>query len=137
MSRIWQKAAAVLAALIGVMAIFAGGQVLLGDDPGYYVIDWLPVYNYTAGILTVAVTAVLIWLGHRLARPLAFLTLAAHALVLVILATGYRDVVAPDSIRAMIVRLVVWLVIVGLLLVQSRRGTAPADAVPARPASPA
>ena len=48
-----QKIAAVLAFIIGAMAIFAGAQTLLGKDPGYYVINWLLLYNYTAGILTV------------------------------------------------------------------------------------
>ena len=47
------KIAAVLAFIIGAMAAFAGGQVLLGKVPDYYVINWLPVYNYTVGILTV------------------------------------------------------------------------------------
>ncbi len=121
MSQPWQKIAAVLALLIGVMAVFAGGKVLLGEDPGYYVINWVPVYNYTAGILTMAVTAPLIFRGHRLARPLAIATLGAHAAVLVVIATAYRDVVAQDSIRAMVVRLAVWLIIIGLLYTQARR----------------
>lgn len=121
MNRILSKIAAVLAFIIGAMAIFAGGQVLLGKDPGYYVIGWLPVYNFTAGLLTVAVTAVLIWRGSRYALPAAVITLAAHVLVMVILQTAYRGVVAVDSIRAMTIRIVVWLVILGLMLVQRRR----------------
>ena len=36
------KIAAILAFGIGAMAVFAGGKVLLGNDPGYYVINWLP-----------------------------------------------------------------------------------------------
>lgn len=103
------------------MAIFAGGKVLLGQDPGYYVINWLPVYNYTAGILTFCVTGALIWLNHKLAFPIAIGTFAIHGLVMVILQTGYRDVVAPDSIRAMTVRLIVWAVILGLLIIQSQK----------------
>lgn len=121
MNRILSKIAAVLAFIIGAMAIFAGGQVLLGKDPGYYVIGWLPVYNFTAGLLTVAVTAVLIWRGSRYALPAAVITLAAHVLVMVILQTAYRGVVAVDSIRAMTIRIVVWLVILGLMLVQRRK----------------
>ena len=53
----FNKIASALAFLIGVMAIFAGGQVLLGKDPGYHVINWLVLYNYTIGILTVFTTA--------------------------------------------------------------------------------
>ncbi|MDT8305556.1 MAG: hypothetical protein RRC07_06435 [Anaerolineae bacterium] len=115
------KIAAVLALIIGAMAIFAGGKVLLGIMPDYYVINWLPVYNYTAGILTVALTAILLWANHRYARVAAVATFAVHAVVMLVLQTGYRDVVASDSIRAMTVRLVVWAIILGLLFVPVRK----------------
>ena len=49
---IWNKIAAVLAFLIGVMAVFAGGQVFLGIIPDYYIIDWLPGYNFVLGLLS-------------------------------------------------------------------------------------
>lgn len=115
------KVAAVLAFIIGAMAVVAGGQVLLGRDPGYYVIDWLPIYNFGVGVLTVLVTAPLIWRGSRYALPAAVVTLAAHSLVMVVIIVAYRDVVATDSIRAMTIRIIVWLVIVGLMAVQARR----------------
>ena len=47
MKTIFAKIASILAFIIGGMAVFAGAQVLLGNDPGYYVINWLPIYNYT------------------------------------------------------------------------------------------
>jgi hypothetical protein len=50
--RTLSKVAAGLAFIIGAMAIFAGGQVLLGRDPGYYVIGWLPIYNFVMGVLS-------------------------------------------------------------------------------------
>lgn len=131
MKNILNKIASVMAFAIGVMAIFAGVQVLLGNDPGYYVINWLPVYNYTAGILTVFITAILIWIGHRLALPLAIATISIHAAVMVILQTAYRDVVAPDSIRAMTVRLIVWAVILAVMLVQARMRKAMPASTPA------
>lgn len=131
MKTILNKIASLLAFAIGVMAIFAGVQVLLGNDPGYYVINWLPVYNYTAGILTVFITAILIWIGHRLALPLAIATISIHAAVMVILQTAYRDVVAPDSIRAMTVRLIVWAVILAVMLVQARMRKAMPAGMPA------
>lgn len=120
MKAILTKIASILAFIIGGLAIFAGGQVLLGQDPGYYVINWLPVYNYTLGILTVFVTAILIWIKSRLAFPTAIATFGVHALVMLILQTGYLDVVAPDSIRAMSIRLIAWGVILGLMFAQSR-----------------
>lgn len=91
------KIAAVIAFIIGAMAVLAGGQVLLGKLPNYYVINWLPVYNYTVGILTVFVTAILIWTKHRLALPIAIATLGIHAIVMVVLQTAYHDVVATTA----------------------------------------
>ena len=114
------KFASVLAFIIGGMAIFAGGKVLLGNDPGYYVINWLPLYNYTLGILTLFITAVLIWRNSGLAKPLALGTFGLHALVMIVLQAAYRDVVAPDSLQAMTLRLVVWAVILGLMFARSR-----------------
>ena len=116
-----QKIAAVLAFIIGAMATFAGAQALLGIDPGYYVINWLLLYNYTAGILTVFITAFLIWTHSRFAMPAALGTFGLHALVMLILQTAYRDVVAPDSIRAMTIRLIVWGIILGLMFLQQRK----------------
>ena len=115
------KIAAVLAFIIGAMAVFAGGQVLLGKLPDYYVINWLPVYNYTIGILTVFVTAILLWTNHRLAMPVAIATFGVHALVMLILQTAYSDVVAIDSTVAMTIRLASWIIILALMYFQSRK----------------
>ncbi|MEJ2707418.1 MAG: hypothetical protein P8074_07380 [Anaerolineales bacterium] len=121
MNSILSKGAAVLALVIGAMAIFAGGQVLLGQLPDYYVIDWLPIYNFSVGVISALVTAIVIWKNTRYALPAAVATLSAHALVMIVLQTAYRDVVAPDSIRAMTVRIGVWIVILALLLIQGRK----------------
>ncbi len=118
------KIASILAFIIGVMAIFAGGQALLGKDPGYYVINWLLLYNYTIGILTVFVTAILIWSNGRLALPAAIGTFSLHALVMIVLQTAYHSVVAPDSVRAMTIRLVAWAIILGLIFLQRRKDQA-------------
>lgn len=115
------KIAAALAFIIGAMAIFAGGQVLLGKIPDYYVIGWLPIYNFSIGLLSVFFTAVLIWKNNKLALPAALITFGLHAAVMVILQTAYRDVVAPDSIVAMTVRLTVWAIILVLLFIQRKR----------------
>jgi hypothetical protein len=126
MSSTLNKTASVLAFLIGSMAIFAGGKVLLGIDPGYHVINWVPVYNYTIGILTVFITAVLIWTNNRLAVPAATGTFGLHASVMLMLQTGYRATVAPESIQAMTLRLVVWAIILGLMFAGSRQHKATA-----------
>ena len=118
MKTILNKIAAVLSFIIGVMAVIAGGQVLLGHLPDYYVIDWLPIYNFIVGILSATLTAFLIWKDHRLALPSAITTFGLHAIVMLILQTAYRAVVAPDSTRAMIVRLTIWVIITGLMIAQ-------------------
>lgn len=120
---ILNKIASVLAFVIGAMAIFAGGRVLLGNDPGYYVINWLPLYNYTMGILTLFITATLIWMNGRFAMPAAIGTFGLHAIVMLILQTAYSGVVASDSIQAMTLRLVVWVIILGLMVAQARGQT--------------
>jgi cell shape-determining protein MreD len=125
MNTIYRKTAAVLAFIIGAMAIFAGGQVvLLGKVMDYYVIDWLPVYNLIVGLLSAFVTSILIWRNNKFAMPAVLAPLAAHLAVMLILLIGYGDVVAPDSIRAMTVRIVAWIIILGLTLFQQKRDQA-------------
>ncbi len=116
------KIAAALAFIIGGMAVFVGVQVvLLGKIMGYYVIDWLPAYNLILGLLTVFITSVLIWKNSRSALPAAIATLISHTTVMLILLTAYRDVVAPDSLRAMTVRIIAWVIILALMLVQRHK----------------
>jgi hypothetical protein len=118
---IFSKIAAVLTLVIGALAIVAGGQVLLGKIPDYYLIDWLPVYNFSVGLITLVFTAIIIWKNSQWAVSAAIATLSLHSIVMVILQTAYRDVVAPDSLRAMTVRIAAWLVILVLILTQRRR----------------
>ena len=123
MNTILKKIAAGLAFIIGAMAVFAGGRVLLGNDPGYYVINWLPLYNYSIGLITLTTTAVLIWTSSKYAMTVAIGTFSLHALVMLILQTAYRGVVAADSLEAMTIRLVVWAVILGLMAFPVRSKT--------------
>lgn len=117
----FRKIAAVIAFIIGAMAIFAGGQVMLGEVMDYYVIDWLPVYNLIVGLISFFMTAIIIWKGSKFAMPAAIATLATHGTVMLVLQIAYRDVVAPDSIKAMTVRIVVWLMVLTLMMVQDRK----------------
>ncbi|PKN84651.1 MAG: hypothetical protein CVU46_13510 [Chloroflexi bacterium HGW-Chloroflexi-8] len=121
MKTLFTKIASLLAFIIGGMAVFAGAQVLLGNDPGYYVINWLPIYNYTLGILTVFITAIFIFINNRFALHAAIGTFSLHALVMLILLIAYRGTVAQDSIRAMTIRLIVWAIILGLMFFQARK----------------
>ena len=117
----YRKIAAAFAFIIGGMAVFAGGQVVLGKVMDYYVIDWLPIYNLIAGFISLLISATLIWKDSKYAMPLAISTLASHGIVMLILQVAYRDVVAPDSIKAMIVRIVAWVIILSLMLAQKRK----------------
>ncbi len=121
MNRTMQRIAAILAFIIGAMAVVAGGQVLLGKVPGYYVINWLPAYNFTMGMLAVFIIAPLIWTNNPYSKLAAIGTFGAHTIVMLILQTSYRGVVAPDSIIAMSIRLIVWLIILILMFFQSRK----------------
>lgn len=112
------KIAAVLAFVIGAMAIFAGGQVLMGKLPDYYVIDWLPIYNFTIGLTSAFFASFVIWKNGKLSLPASLTTFSLHALVMLVLQAAYREVVAPDSIKAMTVRILAWLVISALIMVQ-------------------
>ena len=121
MNTILIKIASVLAFVIGAMAIFAGAKPLLGSNPGYYVINWLPLYNYTIGVLTVFVTAILIWMNSKAAMPAAIAILSVNAAVILILQTAYRGIVASDSIQAMTIRVIVWVMILILMFFQARK----------------
>ena len=121
MNTILIKIASVLAFVIGAMAIFAGAKPLLGSNPGYYVINWLPLYNYTIGVLTIFVTAILIWMNSKIAMPAAIATLSVNVAVILILQTAYRGIVAPDSLQAMTIRVIVWVMILLLMFFQARK----------------
>ena len=120
MNKTLNKIAALLAFIIGAMAIFASVKPLLGNNPNYNVVNWLPLYNYTMGVLAISVAAILIWVNNKLALPVAVGTFSIHAAVMLILQTVYAGFVAPDSIQAMTIRLAVWLVILALMIPQWR-----------------
>lgn len=120
MKGILTKIASVLSIVIGTMAVFAGGRVLLGIDPGYYVINWVPIYNFSMGLISLFVTAVLLWRNHPFGLKAAGLTLAAHSIVMIVLQTVYRSSVAAESIQAMTVRIIVWVTILILMIIHVR-----------------
>jgi hypothetical protein len=58
---------------------------------------------------------VLIWKSHRLTALAAGATLGAHSIVMILIRSVYQDVVAPDSLRAMTVRIIAWMIIIALI----------------------
>ncbi len=116
------KTAAAIAFIIGAMSIVAGGQVILGKGMDYTIIGWLPKYNFILGLLSSFFTAIVIWRGSKMAMPTTIITLASNVVALLALKTTFRDEVAPESINAMIFRIAVWLVILGLMVIAARKG---------------
>jgi hypothetical protein len=115
------KSAASLAFIIGALSVIAGGMVIRGWQPGWLVLNWLPVYNFIMGVLTVFIPAVLIWKNSRYAMPAAVATFGIHAITTLLLLSAFRGTPAAQSIFAMIFRLIVWLVILALLFFNSRK----------------
>ncbi len=118
MSVILSKLPALLAFLVGVMSIAAGGMVMRGWKPGYSILSWLPVYNFVMGILTL-IPAYLLWVNHRYALIASIVTFGIHAIVLVLILIAFRNTVAFQSVGAMGFRVVTWIVI--LVLIWFRR----------------
>ena len=115
------KTAAAIAFIIGAMSIVAGGQVILGKGMDYTIIGWLPKYNFILGLLSSFFTAIVIWRGSKIAMPATIVTLAGNVVALLALKTTFRDEVAPESINAMIFRIIVWLIILGLMVIAARK----------------
>jgi uncharacterized membrane protein len=99
----------------------AGGMVMRGWSPGYFVLNWLPVYNFIMGMLTVFITAILIWKNSKHAISAAIVTFSIHAVVTLLLLSAFRGTPAAESILAMIFRLLIWLIILALMFFQSRK----------------
>ncbi len=87
----------------------------------YTIIGWLPKYNFILGLLSSFFTAIVIWRGSKIAMPATIVTLAGNVVALLALKTTFRDEVAPESINAMIFRIIVWLIILGLMVIAARK----------------
>lgn len=106
------KIAAVIALLIGMMSVLAGTRVLMGiSTPDYHVLDWLVVYNVFAGIISIAVS-ILIWKKYWRAFAASVLIAASHIIVLVLLISAFNEIAATESIKAMIFRSIIWIIII-------------------------
>ena len=115
------KVAAVLAFIVGALSILAGGMAMRGWSPGYFVLHWLPVYNFIMGVLTVFIPAILIWKNSQYAMPAALTTFGIHAIVTLLLLSAFRGTPAAQSIYAMLFRLIVWLTILALIFFGARK----------------
>jgi hypothetical protein len=120
-----QRVLAIIAILFGIATLVAGGRVLLGSNPGYVV--YLPLLAYNAAMGAAYVGAgILAWFDARRGKHAAAAILILNALVLAGVAYLYthQGGVAIESVGAMTLRTVVWLVLfLGLLwLGRQQRG---------------
>lgn len=125
MNQLLPRAIALVAMLFGAMTLFVGSRVLLGNDPGYVVYRPLLLYNVTMGAVYV-LAGLLIWRGQPAGRTLAGLIFVLNAIVLAGIVYLYQSgaAVAVDSVRAMTLRTVVWLLLFAGLVWAGRRGAA-------------
>jgi hypothetical protein len=117
MKTLLSRIAALLAFGIGIMAIYAGGKAILTVWPDLAAVKWLTTYNVIIGLITVVLTAPLIWKNSQFALAAATSTLGIHSLMMLLLQTTFKDTVAPASLEAMTTRITVWLVVLALMLV--------------------
>ena len=100
------------AVLFGAATLLAGGRVLLGFDPGYVVFRPLLIYNTAMGLAYVA-AGITVWRNVNAGRNAAGAIFLLNLLVLVgiLVIYGAGGAVAVDSLRAMTLRTIVWLVL--------------------------
>lgn len=124
--RIVQTIVVAVALLFGVATLFAGGRVLLGSDPGYVVFRPLLIYNTVMGLAYLA-AGMTLWRNVKAGRTAAGAIFLLNLLILVAIVVIYRSggAVAIDSLRAMTLRTVVWLMLLlGASWLVRRQGAA-------------
>ena len=109
---ILQRIMATVAVVFGIVTIIAGSRVLTGTDPGYTVFQPLLVYNTLMGVAYIA-GGLMIWRNIRRGKYVAASIFTLNLIVLGGIAYLYfvSGSVAVDSLRAMTLRTVVWLVL--------------------------
>lgn len=111
--RLIQRILAAVAIVFGVVTIFSGGRVLLGADPGYVVYKPLLVYNTAMGFIYAA-AGIAAWRNVVRGRAAAGAIFVLNLIVLAAVGTLYSNgsgAVAIESVHAMTLRTVVWLVL--------------------------
>jgi hypothetical protein len=128
---IFRRVAAGVAVAFSFLTIVEGSQVLLGmTRPEYIVLTPLLIYNVIMGVVGLVAGAAL-WLNRRWALTLTAIIGAAHVVVLLAVGAMYLSggAVALHSVRAMIMRSVVWLAIVWVAWKTVKASSATPDAL--------
>lgn len=110
--RILKGVMILIAVLFGVVTLLVGTRVLRGADPGYVVYRPLLIYNTIMGGAYIA-AGILAWRQVAKGRQAAGAIFVLNAVVLGIIGYLYRTggAVAIESVRAMTLRTVVWLLL--------------------------
>jgi len=108
--KILLKIVAVVAAIMGLMAVITGSRVLLGVfDPGYQYFTALLVYNVTMGVVSI-LAGYFIWKQEDIATYITYFITGAHIIVFLLLKTVYSDIISDHSVHAMTFRSVAWII---------------------------
>ncbi len=111
-----KKTAAILALFIGLMSVLVGSLILLGiDTKEYNILNWLVSYNVIFGVISIF-AAYLIWRNKDQGKNLTLFILGMHFMVFIIL-KFFSDTAAQESVKAMIFRTGIWLIIAILSIV--------------------
>ena len=111
-TRIIQRVLALAAVVFGLVTTIAGARVLSGSDPGYIVFRPLLIYNTAMGMAYMA-AGIIAWRSLERGRYAAAAIFALNSFVLAAIGFLYTagSAVAIESLRAMILRTVVWFVL--------------------------
>ena len=105
------KIVAVLATLIGIMAVITGSRVLLGlFVPDYQYFTSLVSYNVIIGAVSI-IAGILIWQRNSIVLFFAYFITGAHIIVFLLLKTVFSDIISDHSVNAMTFRSVIWVII--------------------------
>ncbi|RKY94349.1 MAG: hypothetical protein DRQ13_08365 [Ignavibacteriae bacterium] len=119
--KIINRVAAVVAILIGGMAIVAGTKILTGFSiPEYEFFNSLVIYNVVMGLISLF-AGYLIWKNFEWALPLSALITGLHIIVLALLLTAFSDIISSHSINAMLFRSGIWLVILFIMWISESK----------------
>ena len=111
MNTILIKITAIVVSLIGLITVITGTRALSGSfNPGYTTFPLLIGYNVFMGLVSIA-AGYLIWTKHKLALLVSAIITTGHITVLLSLITVFSGLIAQQSVKAMIFRSVIWLVI--------------------------
>jgi sugar phosphate permease len=121
-SSLAHRVPALVAVLFGLTTIVAGTRVLAGADPGYLVFRPLLLFNTVMGAVYVA-AGLAAWKSARRGRYVAggILSLNVGVLGILLFLRETANVVAAESVRAMLVRTAIWLVLFLALAVAARQ----------------